>query len=84
MFPMRSNRERPKNPLGRIAHVYEDYKRTNDILLENYRPNDDYTLEYLKNRGARLEGALAAIRYAERYVETKCDDIPDPPWEKED
>ena len=81
---MRQTRNRPESPLEWIIHIYEDYKYANDKLLENFQPNDDYTLEYLTNRGERLEGAIAAIQYAKEYIESNSNDIPDPPWEKED
>jgi hypothetical protein len=72
------------NPFDRIVESYKDYKYANDKLLENYQPNNDYSLEYLQTRNERVEAAIAAIEYAKTYVESESDTVPDPPWTKED
>jgi len=78
------SRKKPESPVEWISQIYEDYKYVNDKLLENFQVNEDYTLEYLQNRNERLEGAIAALLYAKEYIESNSNDVPDPPWEKED
>lgn len=81
---MRTVRIKHDNPFDRIVETYKDYVYVNDKLLENFQVNEDYTLEYLQNRNKRLEGAIAALLYAKEYIESNSNDLPDPPWEKED
>ena len=70
-----------KNPFDRILEVYKDYKYVNDKLLENFRPNADYSLDFLQTRGHKLEASIEAVKYAKTYVEAEKDSIPDPPWD---
>jgi len=81
---MRETRKRTNNPFERIVETYKDYKYVNDKLLENFQVNNDYSLEFLQIRGERIEASIAAIEYAQTYIESKSNDVPDPPWTKED
>ena len=73
-----------EDPFDRIIQAYEDYKNVNDILLDNFLPNNDYSLEYLQSRDDRLEAAILAIRYAKEYVNSKNEEYPNPPIEQEE
>lgn len=81
---MRTVRIKHDNPFDRIVETYKDYIYVNKTLLENFQINNDYSLEYLQIRGERLEAAIAAVEYAKEYVESNSNDLPDPPWEKDD
>lgn len=74
-----------ENPFDRILEQYEDYKYVNDKLLENFQPNNDYSLDFLKRRGTAIEASIHAITYAKTYVESGDVTVPEPPWNiKED